>query len=80
MKNEDMSFETAIRRLEAVASELEKEGISLDESLKLYEEGIKLTRYCKEMLDGAQRKVNSLRLDGNGEVVESEFPSGGAEV
>ena len=64
MKIEEMSFEAAVKRLEEVASSLEREGVSLDESLALYEEGVKLVRYCNSKLEGAERKIKMLSIDG----------------
>ncbi|MBO5845070.1 MAG: exodeoxyribonuclease VII small subunit, partial [Clostridia bacterium] len=46
MKNTEMSFEEAVKRLEEIASKLELEGVDLDTSLKLYEDGVSLVRYC----------------------------------
>lgn len=52
-----MKYEDAINRLEEIVSLLEKNDISLDEALKIYEEGIKLTAFCKEKLDTAKAKI-----------------------
>lgn len=73
MKIEEMSFEAAVKRLEEVASALEREGVSLDESLKLYEEGVKLIRYCNGLLEGAERKIKILSVSGDGELTEQDF-------
>lgn len=53
----EMKYEDAINRLEEIVSLLEKNDISLDEALKIYEEGIKLTAFCKEKLDTAKAKI-----------------------
>lgn len=73
MKKNELSFEAAMKRLEEIADELEKENVSLDASLKLYEEGVTLVRYCKDVLDGAQRKVNMLTFNTDGEPEEKAF-------
>ncbi len=73
MKIEELSFEEAVKRLEAVAASLEREGVSLDESLKLYEEGVKLVRYCNSLLEGAQRKITMLSVSDGGELEEKDF-------
>lgn len=70
---EKMSFEEAIRKLEKIALELEKENSDLDKTLALYEEGIKLCRYCNAELENAERKVKLLSVDSNGEPVETDF-------
>jgi exodeoxyribonuclease VII small subunit len=73
MNKEGLSFENAVKRLEKIASELEKEGYSLDESLALYEEGIKLIRYCNGLLEDAERKITVLAATPDGEIVERDF-------
>jgi exodeoxyribonuclease VII small subunit len=54
------SFETALQRLEEIVRRLEDGEISLDESLSLFEEGIRLTRYCSDKLDAAEGKLEIL--------------------
>lgn len=54
------SFEDAMTRLEAIVGQLEKGECGLDESLKLFEEGVKLAGQCEELLDQAEQKVNLL--------------------
>ena len=73
MKNQELSFEEAVRKLEKIASELEREGLALDESLKLYEEGIGLVRYCNTVLTEAERKVKLLSVNADGEIYEKDF-------
>ena len=59
-------FEQAMARLETIVSELEKGDLSLDESLKIFEEGIKLSKICLKMLDDTERKVEILIQDKDG--------------
>ncbi len=73
MKNTELSFEDAVKKLEEIAAKLEGENIDLDSSLKLYEEGIALVRYCNTMLDKAERKIKMLSINGDGELVEKDF-------
>ena len=73
MKKEELSFEDAIKRLQQIAEELEKDGYSLDASLGLYEEGIKLIRYCNTVLSDAERKVKYLSATPDGEIEEKDF-------
>ena len=54
------SFEQAMSRLEEIVKILERGECGLDESLKLFEEGAKLSGQCNEMLDQAEQKVNLL--------------------
>lgn len=55
-----MTYEAAMQRLEEIAEILERNEISLEESMKLFEEGTKLTAFCKEQLDKAEQKITEL--------------------
>jgi exodeoxyribonuclease VII small subunit len=57
------SFETALGRLEQIVSSLEKGDLSLEDSLKLYEEGIARARFCQERLEEAESKIEVLSQD-----------------
>ena len=61
-----LKFEDAMARLETIVSELEKGDLPLDQSLKIFEEGIKLSKTCLKMLDEAERKVEILVQDKDG--------------
>jgi exodeoxyribonuclease VII small subunit len=61
-----LKFEDAMARLETIVAELEKGDLPLDESLKIFEEGIKLSKNCLKMLDEAERKVEILIQDRDG--------------
>ena len=54
---DNMSYEEAFSRMQEVLEKLENGNVKLDESLKLYEEGIKLYRYCNMILDEAELKI-----------------------
>lgn len=56
----NMTYEKAISRLEEIVELMEKNDLSLDESIKLYEEGTKLTAYCSDLLNKAQQKITEL--------------------
>ena len=56
----EMKFEEALKRLEKIVGELESGKLSLDESLKKYEEGVKLSRFCHKSLQTAQKKIQVL--------------------
>ncbi len=62
-----VKFEDALSRLETIVTELEQGDLSLHESLKIFEEGIKLSKSCLKMLDDAERKVAILVQDTNGQ-------------
>ena len=72
-KKEKMTFESATQRLDDIVKLLEKGNSSLDESLKLYEEGIALVRFCNTELDNAENKIKMLVSSGNGEMIEKDF-------
>jgi exodeoxyribonuclease VII small subunit len=59
-------FEDALNKLEKVVSKLEEGDIPLEESLKLFEEGIRLSRFCNQKLDEAEKKVEILLKGKNG--------------
>lgn len=60
VKEESITFEAAMTRLEAVVRALEDGKTSLEESMKLYEEGVALVRVCSGKLDEAERRVKVL--------------------
>ena len=63
------SFEQSLARLEEIVRQLEQGECSLDESLKLFEEGAKLAGSCGELLDRAEQKVNLLLNAQTGEEI-----------
>jgi len=54
------SFEEALSKLERITKELEEGDLSLEESLKYFDEGVKLAEYCNGKLNDAQKKVEIL--------------------
>lgn len=58
--SKELSFENAMKRLEEIVSALEKSETSLDESIKLFEEGTQLAGFCSKTLDEAQQKITLL--------------------
>ncbi|MFU0801227.1 MAG: exodeoxyribonuclease VII small subunit [Xylanivirga thermophila] len=70
---DNSTFESALSRLEYIVKKLESENLTLDESLKLFEEGVKLSAYCNEKLDKAQGKVTILTKNISGELSEEPF-------
>jgi exodeoxyribonuclease VII small subunit len=66
-------FEDAINKLEKIVSRLEEGDIPLEESLKLFEEGIRLSRFCNQKLDEAEKKVEILLKDKNGVIKPRSF-------
>ena len=68
----EMSFEESLLELEGIVEKLEKGQLSLDESLMLFEKGIKLVRECNDKLKNAQQKVEQL-IEENGEMRTEKF-------
>jgi exodeoxyribonuclease VII small subunit len=67
------TFENAMKRLETLVHELESGDLSLDESLKKFQEGIKLSKFCSGKLDETEKKVSILLKDEEGKVREEPF-------
>jgi exodeoxyribonuclease VII small subunit len=62
-----MTFEAAMKRLEEIVQRLERGELPLEESLSLYEEGIRLSRVCHTRLDEAEGRIEMLLKDARGE-------------
>lgn len=67
------NFESSLAALERVVRELERGDLPLEESLKLFEQGVKLSRECQERLNQAERRVEMLLRDTEGRPVLSAF-------
>ena len=66
-------FEEALQELESIVQRLEDGNLSLDESLALFEEGIKLSRLCAQRLDEAEKKIELLLKDETGVMYRQPF-------
>lgn len=69
----EITFEKALSRLEAVVNRLESGDLPLEESLRLFEEGVHLSKLCTERLEEAERRIALLVKNDRGEVVEVPF-------
>ncbi len=67
------SFEKAIGDLEKIVKALESGDLPLEKALQKFEAGIKLSRYCNEMLDKAEKRVTLLMADDAGQPIEKPF-------
>ena len=65
-------FEASIEKLEKLVEKMEDGDLTLEESLKVFEEGVKLTRECQQALVDAEQKVRVLMEEG-GEVTSTDF-------
>lgn len=73
MKNTSKNFEENMQRLEQIVRAMEQGEVSLDESLKLFQEGTELVRSCSKILDEAQLQVKKLTISGDGSLVEEDM-------
>lgn len=73
-----MEFEKKITRLEEIVTKMEKGQLGLDESMKLFEEGVKLSRECNQKINEAEIQVKMLlSVNENGEPVTRDFQTMG---
>lgn len=81
MAEKQQTFEAAMKRLEEIVAALEGGKCTLDESLKLFEEGTKLTAFCSEKLKTAEQKILKLTADGDGTLLtDKQGEDMGAEL
>ncbi|CDD37266.1 exodeoxyribonuclease 7 small subunit [Clostridium sp. CAG:356] len=66
------NFEESMKKLETIVTELENGNLNLDESVKKFEEGMKVAKQCNNILEDAEKKITIL-LEENGELKEEEF-------
>ncbi len=66
-------FEDAMKKLEGIVERMEKGDMPLNESLKLFEEGVRLTRFCSQELQKAEKKVELLTKNIEGKLVAVPF-------
>lgn len=76
--NENITFEEAVARLEQIVRSMEDGKLSLDDSLKAFEEGIALVRFCNSKLDTAEQRVRILLAGDDGAMTTAPFRPTGA--
>ena len=69
----DKPFEQSLSELEEIVAKLEAGDLPLEESLALFEEGIRLSRTCRERITSAERRIEVLMRDTNGELAAREI-------
>lgn len=72
MSKKDVNFEELIEKLEDITNKLEKEQLSLDESVKLFEEGMQISKECNSKLEDAEKRITIL-INQNNEIKEENF-------
>ena len=66
------NFEESMKKLEGIVTELENGNLNLDESVKRFEEGMKIAKQCNTILENAEKKITIL-LEKDGELKEEDF-------
>lgn len=66
METNSQNFESSLEELERIVRELERGDLSLEKSLELFEQGVKLSRACQERLSEAERRIEILTRDNHG--------------
>ena len=61
-------FETSLKKLEKIVSDLENGELPLEESIKTFEEGVKLTKHCQNLLSKAEIKIQKLVESNDGSI------------
>jgi exodeoxyribonuclease VII small subunit len=69
----DLKFEECLARLEQIVTALEAGNLALEESLKVFEEGIAMARHCQRYLENAQRRIDILARDESGAPTTTPF-------
>jgi len=69
----DIKFEDALQRLERIVDQLEGGNLGMEESLKVFEEGVSLARHCARYLDAAEKRIEVLTRDESGALKTEPF-------
>ncbi len=77
MATKKVKFEEQMERIQEIVAKLDSGDVSLDESLRLYEEGITLVRACSNRLDEAEQVVKMLQAQPDGKLVLTDFKADG---
>jgi exodeoxyribonuclease VII small subunit len=73
---QEPTFEGSLKRLEEIVAQLEGNALALEQSLHIFEEGVKLVRFCTGRLDEAERRIEILLTDKDGRLHAEPFPEG----
>ena len=77
---EEPTFEVLLKRLEEIVGQLEGNQLDLEQSLEIFEEGVKLVRFCAGRLDAAERRIEMLLADKAGHLRVEPFPEEAADT
>ena len=76
MNNQNKTFEENMQRLEQIVRAMERGDVSLEESLKLFQEGTQLVECCGKLLDEAELQVKKINVSADGTPFEEDFSDG----
>ncbi|WP_322988312.1 exodeoxyribonuclease VII small subunit [Hoeflea sp.] len=68
----EMSFEAAVSELERIVEQLERGDVALDKSIEIYERGEALKAHCEKLLSAAEKRIEKIRLDRQGQPTATE--------
>ena len=68
------TFEESLKQLETIVGQLERGDLPLEDSIKIFEEGVRLSAQCKQELDSAESKVQILLKQRDGSMKSEPFP------
>lgn len=68
-----LSFEKSLERLESIVEEMESGQLSLENAMKKFEEGVKLSQLCTQTLNETEKKITLLMEQSDGSIVEKPF-------
>ncbi len=72
-KESNLDFEKSLEKLEKIVDELENGDLSLEKSIKTFEEGVKITKHCQSLLNKAELKIQKLLEKDDGSLTLEEF-------
>lgn len=70
---ENKKFEEMMEDLEQIAKDLESGNLSLDDSVKKFEQGMEISKECSKILEDAEKKITILTKNSDGELIEENF-------
>jgi exodeoxyribonuclease VII small subunit len=75
VKKKEVSFEEALKRLEEISIKMGDSGLSLEDSIKMFQQGMELSSVCNKKLEEAEKKINIVLNNQEGKLVEGDFDS-----
>lgn len=73
VKKKEVKFEDALKKLELIAEKMGEEGLSLEDSIKMFQEGMELSSYCNNKLDEAEKQISIITKNTEGKLIEGDF-------